>query len=987
MPLPPEREQPVVTPRPGHTALVLSAGIANGAVLDTLDYGRVALRSKIETREEVARVTTEPDARDPQHEVTKTTIRLRPATQITLLRADGDRVELEGDEALLGFIKHNRQVLARYLNTRFDPLYKFDFAGIRPYLDRIRLKGKYELYTPQKHVVAATIAGFRQRKGQLLIGQMGVGKTAIGGSSAIAIAGQITRELSSQIRPDQVTLIVCPPHLVDKWRRELYSISQNIVVEHLQRHEDVKAFMAKAATLGAGIPKIGLIKRSMTKLGSGFQAAVYWRTKRVRYWKAGQPVPDGFEAGERIQVKRIPQCPHCGQTVTRERKDNQVVASKTWLESGKRTCATCHRPLWQQKRDQGSQPNAGQMFPTKNPRWRLDQYIKRFYADRVYLLIWDECHEAANASSGNGEAFGRLAGIANKVLGLTGTPFNGKASSLFNLEYHLNPLTRKRYPWGGSRRLTRKVRGSRLFQAITDDSSGSNQRGRAESRWVAHMGVRERVLEDRPTYNKAGQFTGTSTYQRPYEEAPGCSPRLVGWLLSHSIFFALKDLGKYLPEYREIAHPVAMDPDIAIQYEATQQQLKDYLINRKWSGDSSFRGAYLQWAMGWVNACFRPMKVIHNIRNPLTGTKEAHTVAKIPSYDDEGDRIFAKEQALIDLVSSRLVQERPVVVYLRQTGTRDIQPRIEQLIRDHVPDAQPYVLKSSVGTDRREKEIQKQVEAGCNVLICNPELVKTGLDLLHFSTLIFHEITFNLSTMLQAASRSYRLNQESDLCEVIYMFYADTMEHRAVHLMSRKQRAAKILNGDTGLTGLDALTNGEAGFEQALLNAISDTSALVDPRDLFTQDVVEDAISDEDNAFWNVDAAADDDPLSVRVAPVEDLPVITATAPAPQTEPVQKTATASDDSSNTRTAAQRYLARLVVPDDELERILNDITGDTADTASLQAAELLSRTRTARSIAMSASTWTASCGTVSATSNTCRTCCGSSGRASGMTNAM
>jgi len=127
-------------------------------------------------------------------------------------------------------------------------------------------------------------------------------------------------------------------------------------------------------------------------------------------------------------------------------------------------------------------------------------------------------------------------------------------------------------------------------------------------------------------------------------------------------------------------------------------------------------------------------------------------------------------------------------------------------------------------------------------------------------TVLTLQIVFNLSTLLQAASRSYRLNQEADECEVIYMFYQGTMEHTAVQLMSRKQRAAKILTGDTGLTGLDALTEGEAGFEAALLNAITGDDALIDPRDLFKQDVVEDEITAEDNAFWNVDV---DEPSAV----------------------------------------------------------------------------------------------------------------------------
>ena len=491
-----EQSEPLVMPRPGHTALVLSAGVANGAVIDTANHGEVALRSKIEIREEVARIETEDDPNDPERVITKTTMRLRPATQLTLLSNDGNLVEMEGDEALLDFIKTNRKPLAQYMNDKFDPLYNFDFAGLKPFLDRIRLKGKYELYTPQKHVVAAITAGFRSIKGQLLVGQMGTGKTVMGGSAAIAIAGQVVQEMQTTIADDQVTLIICPPHLVEKWERELISINSNIVVEHLKRHEDIKAFMQKAETIGGGIPKIGLIKRDMTKLGSGYEPAVVWRTKGVALWKYGADTPDGYEPEDRIERQTIPQCPCCGATVTYERKGATVVASKTWLKRGQRECAVCHSPLWQQKRGRGSQPKKGQKFPPKNPRYRLDQYLKQVFPDRIYLLIWDEIHEAANSDSGNGEAFGRLANISQKILGLTGTPFNGKASSMFNIEYHLNPRTRERYPWGGSRRFSRKERGSRSWQTVVDDNS--RQRGRSESKWVAEMGVREQVLEERP---------------------------------------------------------------------------------------------------------------------------------------------------------------------------------------------------------------------------------------------------------------------------------------------------------------------------------------------------------------------------------------------------------------------------------------------------------------------------------------------------------
>jgi superfamily II DNA or RNA helicase len=854
IPQPPPPIEPVVAPRPGHMALVLAAGVANGAVIQTEDYGQVAIRGKTLHVEQIARVEVESDPNDPDRQVKKTTVRLKPTTTLTLLAGDGTIVEMDGDEALLGFITANKRALADYLNHKFKPMYRFDMNGIGGWLDRIRLKGKYPMYAAQKHVVAAVTRGFQDRDSILLVGSMGTGKTLMGGSTAIAIASGVVKTLQGQMRPDQICLIVAPPHLIEKWKRELYSINPNIIAERLDRHEDVKAFLQRAETIGGNIAKIGLIKRDMTKLGCAWEPAVIWRNEPMALWRHGQPTPEGYEPHQRIVKQRVPQCPHCGCTVMQEKKGTTAPASESWLKSGKRQCAVCLSPLWREARDRGSQPKPGEKYPTKNPRYRLDEYFKRVYPDRLFLLIWDEAHEAAHGDTGNGESFGRFAGLAHKVLAMTGTPFNGKASSLFNLQYHLNPRVRQRYNWGGAPRLSHKVHGERGYPVVVDEIG--KQRGRAESQWVSAMGVREQIIEERPSYDsETGAFTGTSTYQRPYEEAPGISPLLVAEMLDHTIYFSLGDLGKWLPQYEEIALPVEMDADTYDQYDRTRQQLKDYLIQRKWEGDVSFRGAYLQWAMGWVNSPFRPCEVIHNLKHPITGEKQPHRVAQLPSYGE--DRVYAKEQALIDLVRAELAQNRPCVIYIRQTDTRDIQPRIEALIRQHVPAAKPFILKNTVQAERREAVIEKEIAAGTNVLITNPILVQTGFDLIHFPTLVFYEITFNLSTMMQAAARSYRLNQTHEHCKVVYLFYEATMEHTAVQLMSRKQRAAKLLTGDVGLTGLDALTEGESGFEEALLDALAHEEQLLNPAELFKADRAAGELDTEDAGYWNVEVAAE----------------------------------------------------------------------------------------------------------------------------------
>jgi len=339
-------------------------------------------------------------------------------------------------------------------------------------------------------------------------------------------------------------------------------------------------------------------------------------------------------------------------------------------------------------------------------------------------------------------------------------------------------------------------------------------------------------------------------------------------VLDHAIFFSLGDLGKALPQYEEIALPVELDPDVYAEYDRTRARLKDYLIQRRWEGDATFRGAYLQWSMGWVNAPFRPYEVIHNLKHPITGAKEPYTVASIPSYGD--DRIFAKEQALIDLVKAELTENRPCVIYFRQTATRDIQPRLETLLRQHVPEARTFILKNTVDAERREAVIEREIAKGTNIVLCNPELVKTGLDLIHFPTLIFYELVFNLSTLMQAAARSYRLNQTHEHCKVFYLFAEGTMEQTAVQLMSRKQRAAKLLTGDIGLTGLDALTEGEGGFEEALLEAIGRDETLLDPSQLFKAAGAVSEIDAEDAGYWNVDGTEKpiDEPLIDEADPL-----------------------------------------------------------------------------------------------------------------------
>lgn len=219
--------EPIVPPRPGHMALVLAAGLGNGAIIDTEAYGTVALRGKTTHMTQ----TLEPVMEADKHGniITKTSTLLKPVTNITLMTQDGNVITLDRDEQLLPFIAQNSAQLTQYLQHRFKPAYQFDYAG-QTWLNSVRLNGRHPLYTAQKHVIGAVLTGLKTRKGVLLAGQMGTGKTALG--SCVTVAQLQTAKRG------EVALIVAPPHLIDKWERELVSIAPNAFIAKVKRHEE-----------------------------------------------------------------------------------------------------------------------------------------------------------------------------------------------------------------------------------------------------------------------------------------------------------------------------------------------------------------------------------------------------------------------------------------------------------------------------------------------------------------------------------------------------------------------------------------------------------------------------------------------------------------------------------------------------------------------------------------------------------------------------
>lgn len=119
------------------------------------------------------------------------------------------------------------------------------------------------------------------------------------------------------------------------------------------------------------------------------------------------------------------------------------------------------------------------------------------------------------------------------------------------------------------------------------------------------------------------------------------------------------------------------------------------------------------------------------------------------------------------------------------------------------------ILEAKVKPEAREDWVQDRLDHGLQVLIGNPSLVETGLDLNAFTTLIFYDTGYKLFTLRQASLRSWRINQSAPRVEVYMLYHAGTMQHKAIKLMASKLAAAGMIEGSFSEEGLSAMSECE----------------------------------------------------------------------------------------------------------------------------------------------------------------------------------
>ena len=701
-------------------------------------------------------------------------------------------------------------------------------------------------YPEQAECVQALLALLLDQgeRAGILNAEMGTGKTIMG----IATASVLHAEGYPR------TLVLSPPHLVYKWRREILETVPDAEVWVLNGPDTLVKLIMILESIRGGVrpdkPVFFILGRVRARMG------FHWRPVAVpakRYTRETVTVDDEGNTEDRINVVAEAACPDCGEVVHKEMEGGIKVRvlHQAFIEGSKRqTCAGCGAALWtlHHRMEGDADPrervaSSLKKLPTIGPKWaekligvfgheklqgllvdnvyefinlmdeegelifsdrqaaRMErafaklefswgqgsfqptEFIKRYLPRGTFgLCLIDEGHEYKAANSAQGAAMAVLATQCQKTVLLTGTLMGGYADDLFYLLWRLN---------------------TRRF--IEDGYLVNSRRslGTAATSFMKHHGVLEEIIKERHDEDfKSSRGMKKSTNVK---RAPGFGPEgIARYVLPYTAFLKLADIGgDVLPPYKEHYVPVTMEPMQASNYACLQEELKQALKDALKEGDFKLLGVVLNVLLRRPDTCFRE----EDVRHPEDRSRVAYAAPDFGEAD-----ILPKEEELVRICREAKGQGRKVLVYTIYTGAHDLGRRTAGILED--AGFKTAVLRASVPAGEREDWIADRVDE-IDVLVCNPELVKTGLDLLEFPTIVFMQTGFSVFTLQQASRRSWRIGQK-EAVDVFFLGYEETAQIDCLTLMAAKISVAMSTSGTMPETGLDVLNQDSDSVEVAL---------------------------------------------------------------------------------------------------------------------------------------------------------------------------
>lgn len=675
---------------------------------------------------------------------------------------------------------------------RFNPAEEPVAPEITEVNDCVRSNAGYSLFDAQLGAAEALKRQLETDKMALLVAECGTGKTKIGSAALYAYQhGNPGRKVYNKA----FNVVICPSHITGKWVREIHETIPNSYAMHVtsmaevdglynyyrQENKYVYCILSKE-TARNGYMRKPSVKWNRIKHGFECPHCGYVQEMDVlvdgsRYTVKADA---GFFLNENSKNHKC-QNKNCQQVLwSMVNSKDLAPARNDWVRIG--SYGFIHRKFARQAFDMCKSEAAAEKIAevVKNPdgvfpapgafdRFPLSSYIKKKIR-RIDGLIVDELHQYSGESA-QGQAMAELAGISSKVIGMTATLVNGYAKGIFYLLFRLK---------------------SRLM--LLD-----NQKYAASRDFCLQYGVVEELyqVEQTNTFNSTSKATKRKVREK---FLPGISPLVYSrFLLENAVFLSLADMGKELPDYEEIPLFCEMTDEIKEEYSRLENEFKKIMKNNK-----QIANRILSSYMNLLSA-YPDQPYGHNpIYNPFRKAEEEALI--IPKDFGDINTILPKDDKVIELIERKVAAGENVIIYTAWTRLDSQDKMFKTLNEKGIP---TVILKPSIEPIKREEWVDKRLKKGIRVLITNPALVETGLDLNAFTTLIFYNIAYNLYIFRQASRRSWRINQTAPKVEVYMFYYKDTMQQRALRLMASKLSAATVIEGNISEEGLAAMSDCE----------------------------------------------------------------------------------------------------------------------------------------------------------------------------------
>lgn len=661
----------------------------------------------------------------------------------------------------------------------------------------------------------------KERTGMIL-GDMGTGKTAQGIATALRYFLS-TKKLSIHVA------VACPPTLVSTWREEieatlpegLYSF-----VDFLRHPEQVKPginfmFMPYSQIRRHYHTQLAAVTTFRSdKTQARIQALALDPEERAK---------KALKAPELLSLETIARCPRCGGRFEKSRKkvkkyqDDEVkdLDEITWYtieelqrkaqEDGR--AIRCETPRFAKKlkvrlvdaslvsreyHDWRSTPPrqdkprlCGEILlrPVRNKNLRnvSDAYLaKKKFKNRIDLVLADEIHALKNDGA-QGKAGRWLMSAAKKALALTGTLTGGYARDLFYLLWTLSyrELSEDGY----------------TYQML---ARFCEQYGSKETKEVQAKGGK--------LIKRTSQMTGISAaiYER--------------YLVQRTVFLSLEDLERDLCPFSEFRVSLSMTEEMQQAYNRVACEFRRCIGAARSAGfklATQLVSKYLHATLSW------PDRLCADKVN-----------GKLVKYDANGDALpgeftisinlndlivdkTPKDEWLINKILEEKRRGRKVLLYYTYSNERDCGARLKAVLEK--AGIRVALLRSaSVCADKRKEWIFDKA-AHVDALLTHPDLVKEGMNLLQFPTIVWMQPDYNIYRLRQASKRSRRLNQTEPV-EVYYLYYEDCTQEQAWALIASKLDSALLAEGNPADCALFEISYSPDSVFRGLINALIEGS-------------------------------------------------------------------------------------------------------------------------------------------------------------------